>query len=483
MALTRRAMLRVGLAAAAGATLPWRAAAREAARERRVIVLGAGLAGLAAALDLVESAHDVTVLEARTRPGGRVFTLREPFADGLHAEAGAATVFDVHAVTLKYLRLAQLELDPLPSAHLASLVDLDGRRVEVSADGHADWGLALAPHERGLTRRELWERYVSGLLEDLSALDQPFSERLRPWDEHTFAELLRRRGASPAALRVLRLGAPDLLGEGIDEVSAASALQEFAHRARVKSVFTVRGGSDLLPRALARRLGERVQYGCEVTGLEQDERGVRVHGLRGGERVTFSADRVVCALPFSVLRHVDVRPALSPAKRRALDELPYTSVTRVYAQVRRRFWLEAGQSGVVLSGRERASVFDRAPTQPGPRGILEAFTAGPLARRLAALSEPQRQAAVLSDLRRWHARLEEHYEGGASYAWDADPWARGAYTWWRPGQLSALGAHVPRPEGRLHFAGEHTSAWAGWMQGALESGERAAREVRDAARA
>ncbi len=478
--MTRRAVLRAGLAAAAGAALPWRATADERPGGRRVLVLGAGLAGLAAALELVASAHDVVVLEARARPGGRVFTLREPFADGLHAEAGAATVFDVHALTLKYLRLAELELDPLPSAHLASLVDLDGRRVEVRADGHADWGLALAPHERGLTRRELWERYVGGLLEDLSTLDEPFSARLGAWDDHTFAELLRRRGASPDALRLLRLGAPDLLGEGIDETSAACALQEFAHRARVKSVFTVRGGSDLLPRALARLLGARVRYGCAVTGVEQDERGARVHGLRGGARFTLSADRVVCALPFSVLRHVDVSPALSPAKRRAIDELPYTSVTRVYAQVSRRFWLEAGHSGVVLSGRERASVFDRAPNQPGPRGILEAFSAGPLARRLTAMSERERQSALLDDLRRWHPALADHYEGGASYAWDADPWARGAYTWLRPGQLSAIGAHVPRPEGRLHFAGEHTSAWAGWMQGALESGERAAREVRDA---
>lgn len=478
---TRRAFLRQGLSLGGTLALVGRAprAAAQAAPPgaSRVIVLGAGLSGLAAAHELAEAGRDVVVLEARSRPGGRVFTLREPFADGLHAEAGAATVHDSHGLTLEFTRLLGLELDELPSAPSPSIAYLRGRRVEVAADGRAEWPFELAPGEAGLSRRALWERYVGTLLAELGPLEGAFPERLAPYDGLTFAELLRRRGASPGALALLRLGAPDLLGDGVEHASAACVLHEFAQRARHTRAFAIRGGSDLLPRGLASRLGARVRYGWAAEAVEQDTHGVRLVGRAAGERVELRAERVICALPFPVLRRLEISPALPDGKRRALDELSFTSVVRTYAQVRRRFWLDSGQSAVALTDLGGTCVFDRAPTQPGPRGLLEVYAGGAEARRLTALSAEQRQAEALGLLRRVHPGAAGEYEGGVSWCWDADPWARGAYAWLRPGQMAALGPHVARPEGRLHFAGDHTSPWPGWMQGALESGLRAAREV------
>ena len=118
----------------------------------------------------------------------------------------------------------------------------------------------------------------------------------------------------------------------------------------------------------------------------------------------------------------------------------------------------------------------------GPRAVLEAFVTGSHARRLAAMEPEARVARTRGQAERVHPGLARVFERGASYAWDADRWARGDYAWFAPGELGAFGPHLSRPEGRVHFAGDHTSPLPGWMQGALASGRRAADEVDAAAR-
>jgi monoamine oxidase len=124
---------------------------------------------------------------------------------------------------------------------------------------------------------------------------------------------------------------------------------------------------------------------------------------------------------------------------------------------------------------------DATAGQPGPRAVLEAFVTGPGARRIAAMAPEARVAFAREHARRIHPGLEPVFERGASYCWDADPWARGDYAWFAPGELRAFLPHLARREGRVHFAGDHTSSLPGWMQGALASGRRAADEVHGAA--
>ncbi len=124
----------------------------------------------------------------------------------------------------------------------------------------------------------------------------------------------------------------------------------------------------------------------------------------------------------------------------------------------------------------------RHPTanQPGPRGILKSYITGPSARRVTALKEDERISFVLQHMEKLFPGAQEHVEGGASKCWDEDQWSRGDYCWFKPGQMTSLLPHIAGPEWRVHFAGEHTSAWICWMQGALESGNRTAREVNEA---
>jgi len=480
--LSRRTFLKRSLVATAVlAARPLRAAAQETAlsasqgSRQKVLVVGAGLAGLAAAYELIQAGHEVTVLEARSRAGGRVQTLREPFADGLYVEAGAMTVQDTHDWTIHYAQLFDLPLDPIPHSPGSILYQVRGRRIVESAETPLPF--ELTPEEKALGRRGIRERYLQPLLlqvGDTTAPGWPGPE-LAELDRVSFAELLKRRGASPGAISLLRMGFPDLLGDGADAVSALDLLRESAQRAASKQSFTVRGGSDRLPLALAARLTDRIQYGSPVVRIEQDATAVRAIVKTGGIHRTLSADYLICTVPFPVLRSVEIVPQLPAEKRRAIAELQLTSVSRIFLQTRSRFWEAQGLSGVVLSDRPW-SVFPRTPDPASHRGILESYSAGVEARRIAKLKESPltltvREAATV------FPELPDQFEGGTAKLWDEDEWTRGAYTWFKPGQMRSLLPVIARSEGRLLFAGEHTSDHPGWMQGALASGVRAAREV------
>ena len=446
---------------------------------RKVIVVGAGLAGLSAAYELTQAGHDVTILEARARPGGRVQTLREPFSDGLYAEAGAMNVYDSHHWTMKYIKLFDLTLDKSLPSTLASLYYLKGQRIEAKPGQAVAFPLALAPEEKTLGRRGMWEKYVGAVLKEIGDYTAPGwpPAALKKYDRMSFYEFLRRQGASMDAATLLGLGAYGAFGDGARSVSALVLLREAAHRGGVKQNYYIRGGTDLLPRAFAARLTDRIRYGAPVVRIEHDAQQVRAVFLQANAQTTLAGDALICAIPFSVLRRISISPRFSPEKQQAIEQLPYTSVARAYLQTRKKFWLDEGLSGSATTDLSNMLVFDGAPNQPGKRGIIEAYLAGAQARQVTAMKESERVSSVLAMMEQVHPRVRANFEVGATKCWDEDEWARGGYAWYKPGQMETLLPHVARPEGRIHFAGEHASSLFGWMQGALESGNRAAQEV------
>ena len=452
---------------------------------KKVIVAGAGLAGLVAAYELAQAGHQVTVLEARTRAGGRVHTLREPFSDGLYAEAGAIDIADTHDFTLKYVKLFALPLDPVPPSNVLSLYYIRGKRLKLLEDAPIEWPLDLTPEERRLDLFGMMEKYIGSVLKELgdpTAPDWP-GDSLKKYDQLTFAEFLRAQGASPAAVALLRAGYLDLWGDGVDRASALGLLRdELLTSYTATEWYTIRGGNDQLPEAFAARLAENIRYGAQVVGIEHDARGVSTTFRQGGAPQTLAADHLVCTIPFSVLKHIEVSPPFSPDKRRAIEELPYTSVTRAFLQSRKKFWNDESDVGAAGAATDLPMSWAREVTfnQPGSRGILEAYMAGPHARRAATLPEDERIRFTLEQMEKVYPGIRENFERGTFTCWDEDEWARGGYAWFKPGQMSALLPYIGRAEGRVHFAGEHTSAWPGWMQGALASGHRAAQEINEA---
>jgi monoamine oxidase len=451
-------------------------------RRKSVVIIGAGLSGLSAAYQLTQAGHDVTILEARTRAGGRVHTLREPFSDGLHAEAGAMFVPDTHDLTRHYVKLLGLTLVPIQERKSTPTLYLQGRRFDPPEQDKIAWPLNLSPEEKRLGLDRMTEKYVVGALKEIGnpqAMSWP-PDSLKKYDRMTYAEFLRSRGASPDAVRLLRLNDADLSGDGVESVSALMVLREAALNYNENQLYTIKGGTDSLPKALAARLASRIRYGVPVVKIEHDAQSVKIMFLQTGERVPIAADYLICAVPFTLLREIEVSPPFSPEKQRAVRELPYTSVARVYLQSRREFWNGEGLGVSAYTDLPIMAIINSTLNQPGTRGILESYSAGEHARAMTARNEMERIQFTLSQIEKVYPGIRKNFEGGASVAWDEDRWARGAFAWFKPGQMSELLAHIARAEGRIHFAGEHTSDWPGWMQGALQSGHRAAREINEA---
>ena len=479
-AINRRTFVRSSAAGLAGiAAASWPIATRVSARAQKIVVIGAGMSGLSAAFELVALGHDVTVLEARTRPGGRVFTLRETFADGLYADAGAMQVYDSHARGQRYIKQFDLELDPIRGTAPGSLMHLSGRRIEIKPNQPIDWPFALNDAEKGLTSGGLYAKYVTPHLPTVLTSDQNgvLVETHGQLDKVTFAEYLRSQGASPGAIAILNAGLPIGLGDGGNAHSALNLMREAAYRSLRKQSFTIRGGTDRLPKALASRLGERIHYGTPVSRVEQDANGVRVIASQRGSNHAFTADRVIVAVPFAALRTVQFTPALPRDTRDAIEQLPNTSVVKVFVQTRTRFWIAEGQSGGASTDLPLSLLSERTINQAGTRGILEAYVVGPPARQVCAMSQEERLRAVTADIAKLFPAISGQYESGTSKCWDEDEWSRGAYAWFRPGQMTRFLPTLGKAVGRIHFAGDHTSSTPGWMEGALQSAERVVKEV------
>ncbi|HYL09849.1 MAG TPA: FAD-dependent oxidoreductase [Candidatus Acidoferrales bacterium] len=452
---------------------------QEPAPKKRVLILGAGLAGLVAAHELNSLGHDVTLLEASQRPGGRVYTLREPFAEGQYAEAGAGRIPEWHHLTLLYVKLFGLKLEPFRPEHGMSITCLRDRRIKLKPGedlGLTDLPFALSAAEKKLSLDGLEAEYIDPILKTMGDPAAPnwLSETLKPLDHLTWVECLRRKGASRGAVELLAAL------NGWEWDSALDFFRDDLGHRGTKKWFKIRGGMDLLPKAFAERLANKIHYASEVVRIEQDDKSARAVCKESGGTQTYSADRIICTIPFSVLRGMEIAPKLSPAKQEIVDRIYYDPVVRVYVQTRKRFWQPEGLNGFADTD-DPAEIWQPTFTQPGERGILHTYLENGLTAKVAAMPEAERIRHSLQILERAFPGTKENTDRVHSFCWADQPFARGAYVAFAPGQLTRWSRAVYEPEGRLHFAGEHTSSFPGWMQGALESGMRAAREIHTAA--
>jgi monoamine oxidase len=446
----------------------------------RVVVLGAGLAGLAAAHRLVRRGYDVIVLEAQDRPGGRVQTARRPFHRGGHAELGAVRIFETHQYTLSYVNEFGLELTPYDTGMRA--FHLQGRRFLAPAQGQP-WPLVgFAPGEQPDPAARIPQYLLSGF-EKLGDIFDPSwpggFPSARELDRVTIGDYMRAQGASETWLNWF------YAQEGrFDRVNALGLFATEAVNSGT-TVQSIRGGNDLLPKALAAALGDRVKFASPVVRIAQDRHGVTV-GYRHRHRVhQLRADLCVCALPFAPLRRVAVRGAFSDRKMAAIQRLRYMPAARAYFQTRTPFWQHdplgpLGGLNLVgtdtMVGRIWNTTSQQADTSTG---MVHAYMFDTEAVEFAS-HRNRRVQEVRRLFRDVLPGMRNQVVATADKAWQEDPWAGGGWGSPQPGELTWLFPAMRQPDGRVHFAGEHTSPGAAWMNGALESAERVVHEILDA---
>ena len=434
---------------------------------RRVIVIGGGLAGLCTAYELQALGHTVTVLEAQMRPGGRVRTLREPFAPGVHVEAGAEQIPGAHEITQHYARALGLTLLPNRTVGTRLLYYVRGQRVVNTAE--TVWPFALTDQERTLGLAGLFRTYLD---DEIARVRAEFPHHtvlaLSELDRHTPGAWLRSKGASAAAADLITLGF------GADFGSAASFVLHAVNSRGSTQNYRIDGGNDRIAREFATRVD--IRYGVPVTAVRQSDREVEIVVTRAGGTETLRADRAVCTLPCPAIGGIFDAARLSPAKQRAIREQHYSRTVKVFLQSRTRFWLKDGWSGFVESDLPIERLTPDPGVDPGSRGALAAYPIGEYTAALEQMSEEARVAAARDQAIQMFPELRGEFEGGLSHCWGLDPWQRGAFALHTPGQIGFIDT-LAAAEGRIHFAGEHTSPWTGWMQGALESARRVVAEI------
>lgn len=444
-----------------------------------VVVVGAGLSGLAAARALVAAGREVVVLEARDRVGGR--TEGGHLADGTPIELGGQWIGPTQNRMYELVEELGLEWFRTHNDDGLLLLDLSGRQSRMASHRGAlprlgpfalvDLGQGLARFTRLANRISLTEPWAS-----------PDAEVL---DGQTFESWVRRNLRTPTGRAYFRIACEAVFAAETSDISLLHALFYSHSGTDFETLISVDrgaqqdrivGGSIRIAETMAAELGDRVRLGSVVSWIEQDDRGVQVI-CRGGAEVRGS--HVVVTLPPTLAGRLNYAPALPSWRDQLTQRLPAGSVMKVYAAYDEPFWRADGLNGQAASDRGPVKVtFDNSPPSGTP-GVLMGFLEGNEAREWARRTVEERREAVLGCFARYFGPKALSPREYVERDWMAEEFTRGCYgAHFTPGVWTAYGPALREPIGRIHWAGAECSpVWNGYMEGAVRSGEDTARAV------
>jgi len=482
LALSRRQFLR---AAGAGAlsVAAWTPRAL-AATSDRIVIVGGGLAGLTCAYRLKQAGVTAELHEASDRLGGRCWSIRGAFAPGLVAEHGGELIDTGHIEIRQLAKELGFTLENLLQG------ETNGTEPLYFFDG--------APY----TYEEASEDFngvYQKLHKDVSAASYPTTyststPRGRELDAMTVTEWIEESVPGGIASRfgqLLDVAYNIEFGAECTDQSALNLLYLLGYSGQGKlrlfgpsnEKFHVRGGNDQIPQAMAAALRGQITMGSELAGIRLTSGGR--YTLTFDQRTTtktITADRVVLALPFSILRRsVDFSQAgFDTRKTRAIRELPMGTNSKLNVGFKTRHWRTLGNNGDTYADTGYQATWEVSRAQPGTAGILVDYTGGKIGDSFGG-NTPwlQRAQKFLGQIEPVLPGVTKQFDGNVVLDyWAANPWTRGSYSYYRPGQYTRFGGAEPEVSGACHFAGEHTTQdFQGYLQGAVFSGQRAAGEV------
>jgi monoamine oxidase len=447
-----------------------------ASKPKRVIVVGAGLAGLSAGLELKRAGHDPVILEAQHRVGGRVYTLREPFTEGLYAEVGAMRIPRAHSLTMEYISKFGLKTSDFTMDNPNAYYYIGGNKIRaLEANANPSlMGFEVNKDEEGKTSSQLYMEAIQPLIDMLEKDgDASWSEIIAKYDQYSTREFLELQGWSEGMIEMFGLLANQ---ESVMNSSFLELFREDSGNYYTKMV-GIDGGADRLPYAFLPELKDNIRFGARMTAIDQSPDDVTIHYQTPAGKFSEAGDYAIITIPFPVLRHVEVLKPFSRAKNRAIRQLHYDASAKILFQCKRRFWEE--DEGIFGGGTMtdlpiRNLYYPDNGREPGRGVILASYTWSEDAQRWGSLRPDERIVQALDDVAEIHPQITKEFEVGTSWMWHDDEFAGGAFALFDPGQQTLLHDEIVKPEGRIHFAGEHASLYHAWIQGAFESGLRAA---------
>ncbi|MCX6551010.1 MAG: FAD-dependent oxidoreductase [Acidobacteria bacterium] len=460
----RRTFLKV--AGGTALTLPWLGCSGSKAPGGSVVIVGAGLSGISTALLLEERGIAVTLVEARDRIGGRIYTMDDVVGK---PDAGGPVLGASYERLLKIAKALDAPIVPMKNFETSELEYVNGQNVIA-----ADWAGSAANKLVGAEREIL-----PGLLVGFYAGKNLTLEDGHAWTSPKHADLdipldefLRRQGASPEALRLMNIASNN---NDLSTTSALWALREAQRRrdTKVRGMMESPGGNSRIPEKLATAIKGPIHKGSPVTKISSGQNGVEVTCASGA---TYKADYCVITVPFSVLRGITVDPPFQGAQKEAVEQIPYTAITQYFLVPKKSFWDEDKLPPLMWTDTPIERIFP----QRDPDGRLMSLTCwidGASAIKLDAMPEADQIAFVKAELARIRPSTKDNVEVARIMSWARDPYSKGAYSNYLPGQATRLKPVMGNPWQRLHFAGEHTAFTSPGMEGAMESAERVADEV------
>jgi len=443
-------------------------------RQTEVAIVGAGLAGLAAARALVAAGVDVVVLEARERVGGRTYT--RPASDGTLLDLGG-----------QWIGPTQYRMAALAEAVGATTFPtyVDGENIEYRNGQQTRYSGAIPMNDPLVAMEAIETMLELNLMANQVPLDQPWTAtRAAEWDARTVATWIDTHVPSEGARMWITLAVQAVFSAEPRDLSllhflfcvhSSGSLNELVSITRGAQENRFHEGGQSISNKVAEALGERVVLNAPVHTIVQHDGGVEVIS----DSLTVIARRAIIAIPPTLAGRLRYRPKLPAHRDQLTQRIPMGTVIKVQTLYESPFWRSEGLSGQVASDSGMVRItFDNTPANGTP-GVLLSFIEGDEGRIWGRKSEDERRAAVLDCLTRYFGEQAGKPYEYVEQNWAEEEYSRGCYAGYMPpGVMTMYGDALREPIGRLHWAGTETATvWNGYMDGAVQSGERAATEV------